>query len=124
MFMAAGILLMTKVRKLIFRVEIVKYEGLLLEKYGEESSQHRELDKELWYRAAGGKKRGKVYGLSNLKNDFNVQHHGKQDQEIERLNVIIAGLVVEKEKDKAEKEAMNERMANIEAMLKSRFQNV
>ncbi|KAJ0478773.1 putative transposase, Ptta/En/Spm, plant [Helianthus annuus] len=102
----------------------VKYEGLLLEKYGEESSQHRELDKELWYRAAGGKKRGKVYGLSNLKNDFNVQHHGKQDQEIERLNVIIAGLVVEKEKDKAEKEAMNERMANIEAMLKSRFQNV
>ncbi|KAM0014765.1 hypothetical protein Hdeb2414_s0033g00718091 [Helianthus debilis subsp. tardiflorus] len=120
----------------------VKYEGYLLEKYGEESSQYRELDKELWYRASGGKKRGKVYGLSNLKNDFNVQHHGKQDQEIERLNVIIqdivkekeeekerlndiiAGLMVEKEKDKAEKEAMNERMANIEAMLKARFQNV
>uniref|UniRef100_A0A251SF58 Uncharacterized protein n=1 Tax=Helianthus annuus TaxID=4232 RepID=A0A251SF58_HELAN len=38
----------------------------------DESSQHRELDKELWYRASGGKKRGKVYGLSNLKNDFNV----------------------------------------------------
>ncbi|XP_035837416.1 uncharacterized protein LOC110912466 isoform X2 [Helianthus annuus] len=52
--------------------EDVKYEGYLLEKYGEESSQHRELDKELWYRASGGKKRGKVYGLSNLKNDFNV----------------------------------------------------
>ncbi|XP_022017878.1 uncharacterized protein LOC110917731 [Helianthus annuus] len=120
----------------------VNYEGYHLETYGEESSQHPELDKELWYRASGGKKRGKVYGLSNLKNDFNVQHHGKQDQEIERLNVItqdivkeneeekerlndiIAGLVVEKEKDKAEKEAMNERMANIEAMLKARFQNV
>ncbi|KAF5799085.1 hypothetical protein HanRHA438_Chr07g0310661 [Helianthus annuus] len=72
----------------------------------------------------GGKKRGKVYGLSNLKNDFNVQHHGKQDQEIERLNVIIAGLEVEKENDKAEKEAMNERTANIETMLKARFQNV
>ncbi|XP_035838044.1 uncharacterized protein LOC118485728 [Helianthus annuus] len=119
----------------------VKYEGYLLEKYGEESSQHRELDKELWYEASGGKKRGKVYGLSNVKNDFNVQHHGKQGQEIERLNVIIqdivkekeeekemlndiiAGLVVEKEKDKAEKEIMNERMANIEVMLKARFQN-
>uniref|UniRef100_A0A251S0K2 Uncharacterized protein n=1 Tax=Helianthus annuus TaxID=4232 RepID=A0A251S0K2_HELAN len=62
----------------------VNYEGYHLETYGEESSQHPELDKELWYRASGGKKRGKVYGLSNLKNDFNVQHHGKQDQEIER----------------------------------------
>ncbi|KAF5820628.1 hypothetical protein HanXRQr2_Chr01g0004341 [Helianthus annuus] len=60
----------------------VKYEGYLLEKYGEESSQHRELDKELWYEASGGKKRGKVYGLSNVKNDFNVQHHGKQGQEV------------------------------------------
>ncbi|MFS7923544.1 hypothetical protein Hanom_Chr03g00261941 [Helianthus anomalus] len=43
-------------------------------------------------------------------------------KEKEMLNDIIAGLVVEKEKDKAEKEAMNERMANIEAMLKARFQ--
>ncbi|MFS7889787.1 hypothetical protein Hanom_Chr00s000005g01611151 [Helianthus anomalus] len=37
---------------------LLKYEGYLLEKYGEESSQHRELDKEVWYRASGGKKRG------------------------------------------------------------------
>ncbi|KAF5814205.1 hypothetical protein HanXRQr2_Chr03g0108371 [Helianthus annuus] len=43
-------------------------------------------------------------------------------KEKELLNDIIAGLVVEKEKDKAEKEAMNERMTNIEAMLKARFQ--
>ncbi|KAJ0894672.1 putative ubiquitin fusion degradation protein Ufd1 [Helianthus annuus] len=56
----------------IVRVKNVKYEGYLLEKYVEESSQHRELDKELWYQASGGKKRGKVYGLSNVKNDFNV----------------------------------------------------
>ncbi|MFS8009922.1 hypothetical protein Hanom_Chr14g01290991 [Helianthus anomalus] len=87
----------------------VKYEGYLLEKYGEESSQHRELEKELWYRASGGKKRGKVYGLSNLKNDFNVQHHGKQDQEIERLNVIIQDIVKEKE----EKERLNDIIAGL-----------
>ncbi|KAJ0925738.1 hypothetical protein HanRHA438_Chr04g0163131 [Helianthus annuus] len=43
-------------------------------------------------------------------------------KEKEMLNDIIAGLVVEKEKDTAEKEAMNERMTNIEAMLKARFQ--
>ncbi|KAF5761830.1 hypothetical protein HanRHA438_Chr16g0778361 [Helianthus annuus] len=71
-----------------------------------------------------GERREVKYMGSNLKNDFNVQHHGRQDQEIEMLNVIIAGLVVENEKDNTEKEAMNERMANVEAMLKARFQNV
>ncbi|KAF5792414.1 hypothetical protein HanXRQr2_Chr09g0405741 [Helianthus annuus] len=45
----------------------------------------------------------------------------EKEEEKERLNDIIAGLVVEKQKDKAEKEAMNERTANIEAMLKARF---
>ncbi|KAJ0590728.1 hypothetical protein HanIR_Chr04g0200701 [Helianthus annuus] len=108
---------------------------------GRKVANTENLTKNCGTKLPGGKKRGKVYGLSNVKNDFNVQHHGKQGQEIERLNVIIqdivkekeeekemlndiiAGLVVEKEKDKAEKEIMNERMANIEVMLKARFQN-
>ncbi|KAJ0430442.1 hypothetical protein HanHA300_Chr17g0669091 [Helianthus annuus] len=59
----------------------VKYEGYLFEKYGEESCRHRELDR-IVVPSSRGKKRGKVYRLSNVKNDFNVQHHGKQDQEV------------------------------------------
>ncbi|MFS8001973.1 hypothetical protein Hanom_Chr13g01196621 [Helianthus anomalus] len=50
----------------------------------------------------------------------------EKEEENGRLNEIIVGLVMEKEKekDKAEKEGMNERMMNIEAMLKVRFQNI
>ncbi|MFS7926483.1 hypothetical protein Hanom_Chr04g00297571 [Helianthus anomalus] len=52
-----------------------------------------------------------------------IQDIVKVKEEKERLNDIIAGLVVEKEKDKADKDAMNERIANIEVMLKARFHN-
>lgn len=48
----------------------------------------------------------------------------EKEEDKERLNRIIEGLEMEKEKEKAEKEAMNERMTKIEAMLKVRFQNV
>jgi chromosome segregation ATPase len=40
------------------------------------------------------------------------------EEEKERLNGIIAKLVEEKEKEKEEKEAMHNRMTNIEAMIK------
>ncbi|XP_076912541.1 uncharacterized protein LOC143570905 [Bidens hawaiensis] len=109
----------------------VNYNGYVVEKYGEE---HSELDKDSWSRAVGGVKRGKLYGLSNVSG---TRVHVRQDPEIEKLNLvikelvkekedekerlngIIAELVAEKEKDKAEKDAMLDRMTNIEAMLKS-----
>ena len=41
----------------------------------------------------------------------------EKDEDKERFEGIIAGLVAEKEKDNADKEAMLNRMAQIEAML-------
>ncbi|KAD4179329.1 hypothetical protein E3N88_27920 [Mikania micrantha] len=90
------------------------YKGFLVEKYGEDDSQHPRFDEPLWSRASqetGGKNKGKLYGLSSIT--------------IQRLNKIIEELVkekesekAEKEKKKAEKEAMLERMASIESLLR------
>lgn len=41
----------------------------------------------------------------------------EKNEEKERLDGIIAELLAEKEKDKVEKDAMNNRMSQIEAML-------
>ncbi|KAJ0741524.1 hypothetical protein HanOQP8_Chr06g0229031 [Helianthus annuus] len=47
-----------------------KYEGYLMEKYGEDCIQQSIFDQGLWFRAAGGKKKGKVYGLSNFSDPY------------------------------------------------------
>ncbi|KAJ0880966.1 putative transposase, Ptta/En/Spm, plant [Helianthus annuus] len=109
----------------------VKYDGFLVEKYGKERIKHPKFDEDLWSRAAGMNK-GKVYGLGNVSDPC---VHNREDPEIEKLNLvikelvktndeekerldgIIATLLAEKEKDKADKDALLERMSQIEAML-------
>ncbi|KAJ0576518.1 hypothetical protein HanIR_Chr05g0225311 [Helianthus annuus] len=109
----------------------VKYEGFLEEKYGKEHNKHPKFDKDLWSRAEG-KKKGKVYGLGN---DSDPCVHRREDPKIEKLNLvimelvkekdeekerfngIIAGLLADKEKDKVDKDALLDRMSQIEAML-------
>ncbi|KAD6454699.1 hypothetical protein E3N88_09405 [Mikania micrantha] len=44
-----------------------KYDGYLVEKYGDERSNHPKFDEVLWSRATGGKNKRKVYGLSCVK---------------------------------------------------------
>ncbi|KAD4585348.1 hypothetical protein E3N88_22949 [Mikania micrantha] len=56
-----------------------KYDGYLVEKYGDERSNHPKFDEVLWSRAAGGKNKRKVYGLSCV-NDSNA--HGRQNHEV------------------------------------------
>ncbi|KAD7476967.1 hypothetical protein E3N88_00103 [Mikania micrantha] len=56
-----------------------KYDGYLVEKYGDELSNHPKFDEVLWSRAAGGKNKRKVYGLSCV-NDSNA--HGRQNPEV------------------------------------------
>ncbi|XP_035832469.1 uncharacterized protein LOC110909152 isoform X4 [Helianthus annuus] len=109
----------------------VKYEGFLEEKYGKERNKHPKFDKDLWSRAEG-KHKGKGYGLGN---DSDPCVHRREDPEIEKLNLvikelvkekdeekerfngIIAGLLADKEKDKVDKDALLDRMSQIEAML-------
>ncbi|KAI7726949.1 hypothetical protein M8C21_011374, partial [Ambrosia artemisiifolia] len=43
----------------------VKYDGLLVEKYGIERSKYPKFDEDLWSRAVG-KNKGKVYGLGSV----------------------------------------------------------
>ncbi|KAL8259130.1 hypothetical protein R6Q59_027083 [Mikania micrantha] len=111
----------------------VKYYGYLVEKYGDERSNHPKFDEVLWSRAAGGNNKRKVYVLSCV-NDLNA--HGRwnpeneklneiikeilkeKEEEKERLNGTIAELEAEKEKHKKEKETMSNRMQKIEDMLK------
>ncbi|KAD4385297.1 hypothetical protein E3N88_25465 [Mikania micrantha] len=56
-----------------------KYDGYLVEKYGDERSNHPKFDEVLWSRAAGGKNKRKVYGLSCV-NDSN--EHGRHNPEV------------------------------------------
>ncbi|KAL8258996.1 hypothetical protein R6Q59_026949 [Mikania micrantha] len=111
------------------------YKGYLVEKYGEDDSQHPRFDEPLWSRASqatGGKNKGKLYGLSNISDPLGFITgtqstscnssscgHERQDSEIQRLNKIIEELVKEKESEKVEKEkeAMLERMASIKSLL-------
>ncbi|KAL8205356.1 hypothetical protein R6Q57_008907 [Mikania cordata] len=67
----------------------VKYDGYLVEKYGDECSNHPKYDEVLWSRAAGGKNKRKVYGLSCI-NDLNALEN-------EKLNEIIKEIMKEKE---------------------------
>ncbi|KAL8205318.1 hypothetical protein R6Q57_008869 [Mikania cordata] len=103
---------------------MVKYDGYLVEKYGDECSNHPKYDEVLWSRAAGGKNKRKVYGLSCI-NDLNALENEKlneiikeilkeKEEEKERLNGIIAELETEKEKHKEEKEAISNRMPKID----------
>ncbi|KAL8258567.1 hypothetical protein R6Q59_026520 [Mikania micrantha] len=98
-----------------------KYDGYLVEKCGDERSKHPKFDEDLWSRAASGKNKGKVYGLSsNEKLDEIIKEILKEkEEEKERLNRIIAKLEAQKEKHKAEKECMSNRMSKIEDMLKT-----
>ncbi|KAD3640343.1 hypothetical protein E3N88_29566 [Mikania micrantha] len=89
------------------------YKGYLVEKYGEDDSQHPHFDEPLWSRT------------QSTSCDSSSCGHERQDSEIQRLNKIIEELVkekesekAEKEKEKAEKEAMLERMASIESLLR------
>ncbi|KAD7117249.1 hypothetical protein E3N88_04517 [Mikania micrantha] len=43
-----------------------KYDGYLVKKYGDECNNHPKFDEDLWSQAAGGKNKGKMYGLSNI----------------------------------------------------------
>lgn len=54
----------------------VKYDGYLVEKYGDEPPK---FDQGLWSRAAGGVKRGKVYGLGIVSEQY---VDGQQDREV------------------------------------------
>ncbi|KAD6796764.1 hypothetical protein E3N88_07660 [Mikania micrantha] len=56
-----------------------EYDGYLVEKYGDGRGKHPKFDKDLWSRAAGGKNKGKVYGLSSV-NDSNTL--GRKDLEV------------------------------------------
>ncbi|KAD4888037.1 hypothetical protein E3N88_20110 [Mikania micrantha] len=89
------------------------YKGYLVEKYGEDDSQHPHFDEPLWSRT------------QSTSCDSSSCRHERQDSEIQRLNKIIEELVKEKEsekakkeKEKAKKEAMLERMASIESLLR------
>ncbi|MFS7971592.1 hypothetical protein Hanom_Chr09g00834681 [Helianthus anomalus] len=86
--------------------ETLKYEGYLMEKYGEDCIQQSIFDQSLWFQAAKGKKKGKVYGLSNFSDPYVCD---REDHEIERLNVIIQEIVKEKE----EKERLNRIIAGL-----------
>ncbi|KAD4178452.1 hypothetical protein E3N88_27043 [Mikania micrantha] len=57
----------------------VKYDGYLVEKYGDERSNHPKFDEVLWSGAAAGNNKRKVYGLSCV-NDSNA--HGRQNPEV------------------------------------------
>ncbi|KAL8265833.1 hypothetical protein R6Q59_003177, partial [Mikania micrantha] len=102
------------------------YKGYLVEKYGEDDSQHPHFDEPLWSRASqetGGKTKENCTQSTSC--DSSSCGHERQDSEIQRLNKIIEELVkekesekAEKEKEKAEKEAMLERMASIESLLR------
>ncbi|KAD6796732.1 hypothetical protein E3N88_07628 [Mikania micrantha] len=48
-----------------------KYDGYLVEKYGDGRGKYPKFDKDLWSRAASGKNKGKVYELSSV-NDSNT----------------------------------------------------
>ncbi|KAL8225373.1 hypothetical protein R6Q57_017930 [Mikania cordata] len=107
----------------------VKYDGYLVEKYGDERSNHPKYDEVLWSRAASDKNKRKVYGLSCV-NDLNAPENEKlneiikeilkeKEEEKERLNGIIAELEAEKKKHKEEKEAISNRVPKIEDMLKT-----
>ncbi|KAJ0587809.1 hypothetical protein HanIR_Chr04g0167431 [Helianthus annuus] len=96
-----------------------------------EFSETVSYNEDLWSRAEG-KNKGKVYGLGN---DSDPCVHSREDPEIEKLNIvikelvkekdkekerfngIIAGLLADKEKDKVDKDALLDRMSQIEAML-------
>ncbi|KAL8230131.1 hypothetical protein R6Q59_000543 [Mikania micrantha] len=106
------------------------YEGYLVEKYGDDESKHPEYDSDLWFRATGGKNKGKLYGFSNVSDpqalltgtpstscSSTTVAPSKNDSEIQRLNGVINELV-------KEKEATAERMASIEALLKVVSQNI
>ncbi|MFS7937112.1 hypothetical protein Hanom_Chr05g00423781 [Helianthus anomalus] len=53
-----------------------KYEGYLVEKYRDEPPK---FDQDLWKRAAGGMKKGKVYGLGVVTDSY---VHGSHDPEV------------------------------------------
>ncbi|XP_076924188.1 uncharacterized protein LOC143586547 [Bidens hawaiensis] len=75
----------------------VNYNGYVVEKYGDDRSMHPKFDEDLWSRATGGIKKGKMYGLTNVSGS---RVHGRQDAEIEKLHLVIKELVKEKMKIK------------------------
>ncbi|KAL8209252.1 hypothetical protein R6Q57_008664 [Mikania cordata] len=56
-----------------------KYDGYLVEKYGDERGKRPKFDKDLWSRAAGSKNKGKVYGLSSVNDSKTL---GRKDPEV------------------------------------------
>ncbi|KAF5819401.1 hypothetical protein HanRHA438_Chr02g0088481 [Helianthus annuus] len=59
-----------------------------------------------------------IYGMMIEKSNLVIKELVKEkNEEKERLNGIIAGLLAEKEKDKVDKDVMLNRMSQIEAML-------
>ncbi|MFS7898827.1 hypothetical protein Hanom_Chr00s030833g01769971 [Helianthus anomalus] len=75
------------------------YNNYVVDKYGENTSLHLEIDKELLPQTVGGKKAGRMYGIDTIADPRVVRVH-KRD--VERLMEKIAELV----QDKIEKHAM------------------
>ncbi|KAL8246244.1 hypothetical protein R6Q59_007460 [Mikania micrantha] len=69
----------------------VKYDEYLVDKYGDERSNHPKFNEVLWSRAAGGKNKRKVYGLSCV-NDSNA--HGRQNHEVATMYGFGGKMVV------------------------------
>ncbi|KAL8188543.1 hypothetical protein R6Q57_029831 [Mikania cordata] len=67
----------------------VKYDGYLVEKYGDERSNRPKFDEVLWSRVAGGKNKRNVYGLS-IVNELNAPR--RQDL---RFQVLARKMVMQ-----------------------------
>ncbi|KAJ0900002.1 hypothetical protein HanPSC8_Chr08g0308531 [Helianthus annuus] len=85
------------------------YNNYVVDKYGEDTSLHPEIDMELLPQTVGGKKAGRMYGIGTIADPGVVRVH-KRDvtmiRFVERLKEKIAELV----QDKIEKHAMMEKI--------------
>ncbi|KAM0049544.1 hypothetical protein Hdeb2414_s0008g00287161 [Helianthus debilis subsp. tardiflorus] len=85
------------------------YNRYVVDKYGEDTNLHPEIDMELLSQTVGGKKKGKMYGIGTIA-DSHVVMMGAQERsdndEVERLKEKITEL----EQDKIEKHAMMEKI--------------
>ncbi|MFS8030549.1 hypothetical protein Hanom_Chr17g01535341 [Helianthus anomalus] len=85
------------------------YNKYAVDKYGEDTGLHPEIDMELLSQTVGGKKKGKMYGIGTTA-DSRVMMMGAQERsdndEVERLKKKITEL----EQDKIEKHVMMEKI--------------
>ncbi|KAI7740036.1 hypothetical protein M8C21_006212, partial [Ambrosia artemisiifolia] len=98
------------------------YNTYVIEKYGEDTSLHPNIDMELLSQTVGGKKKGRLYGVGNFADprgvmpsapsmpsthsDSNENYYIEPSYKVQQLKEKIAEL----EKDKIEKHAMMEKI--------------